>query len=75
MVAADKKDLVASIAFASGAWITIVVSRKFLLQSLFAYQGWMYELRGKTSMKTYVWSVIILNFIYVRNPKSHLEEH
>jgi len=58
MVASEKKDLVASIAFASGAWLTIVISRKYLLQSLFAYQGWMYELRGKTSIKTAIWSVI-----------------
>ena len=53
----DKSELVACSLFASGLWLTIVAARRYSLQALFSYHGWMYEERGKTTIKTKMWTV------------------
>ncbi len=53
----DKSELVACSLFASGLWLTIVAARRYSLQALFSYHGWMYEERGKTTIRTKMWTV------------------
>ncbi len=53
----DNAELVSCGLFASGLWLTIVAARRYSLQALFSYHGWMYEERGKTKIKTKVWTV------------------
>ena len=64
----EKRELAASIVFASGTWLVIVGVRKYSLQALFSYHGWMYEARGKTSLKTKMWCALI-KVLIGSNPK------
>lgn len=55
----DKAELTACAVFAGTTWFTIVTMRRYSLQALFSYHGWMYDERGKMSFKTKVWSVFM----------------
>jgi len=64
----DKADLAACTVLAFSTWLSYVSIRKFLLQELYSYHGWMYESRGKISLKTKVWAVLI-RLMIGKNPK------
>lgn len=68
LVSADRAEFVASGIFASSAWLSIVAARKYSLQALFSYHGWMYESRGKASTKTKLWTFLV-KFLMGTNPK------
>jgi carnitine O-palmitoyltransferase 1 len=53
----DNAELTACTIFAGGVWLSIVAIRKYSLQGLFSYHGWMYDERGRISLKTKAWSV------------------
>ena len=53
----DKADLAACTVLAFGTWFSYVSVRKFLLQELYSYHGWMYEARKNISIKTKIWAV------------------
>ena len=48
--------------------MTAVVARRYALQALFSYHGWMYEDRGKGTLKTKIWSVLV-KVLMGTNPK------
>ena len=56
-VGEDKADVIASFGFATGLWFGTVLVRKYSLQALYSYHGWMYEARNSVSLKTKLWSV------------------
>ena len=56
-VSRDTAALTACTIFAGGVWLSIVAIRKYSLQGLFSYHGWMYDERGRISLKTKAWSV------------------
>lgn len=64
----DKADLAACTVLAFTTWFSYVSARRFLLQTLYSYHGWMYEARGKISLKTKVWGVLI-KIMVGKNPK------
>ena len=53
----DKADLAACTVLAFGTWFSYVSARKFFLQELYSYHGWMYEARKNVSLKTKIWAV------------------
>ena len=55
----SKSEIVACTVFASGLWLTAVGVRVGSLKLLLSYHGWMYEARGKISMKTKLWAVCV----------------
>ena len=62
----DKAELLATGLFAGSAWFGIVTMRRYSLQALFSYHGWMHEERGTTSFKTKVWLIFIRLLIGTR---------
>ena len=62
----DRSELVATTLFAGTAWLSIVTLRRYALQSLFTYQGWMFDERGKMKVKTKLWIVLLRLLIGTR---------
>ena len=63
----EKKELIASILLASIGWMTFVFGRRYALQVLFSYHGWMYEERGTNSAKSKIWNLLV-KFLMGYNP-------
>lgn len=53
-----RADLVAATLFATFSWFSMVALRKYSLQALYSYHGWMYDSFNKPSLKTKVWTVL-----------------
>ena len=64
----DKADFLACTVLAFTTWFSYVSARRYLLQELYSYHGWMYEARSSISLKTKVWSVLI-RIMVGKNPK------
>lgn len=64
----DKAELLATAVFAGTAWFGIVTMRRYSLQALFSYHGWMHEERGKMNYKTKIW-LILLRLLIGTRPK------
>lgn len=62
----DRSELVATAVFAGSAWFSIVTARRYALQALFSYHGWMYDERGKMTVKTKLWAVFLRLLIGTR---------
>jgi carnitine O-palmitoyltransferase 1 len=58
-VAENNADIIASFGFATGVWFTTVLVRKYSLQALYSYHGWMYEARSSMTLKTKIWSMLL----------------
>ncbi|KAL4233881.1 Carnitine O-palmitoyltransferase 1 [Mactra antiquata] len=48
--------------FSTLLWIGIILFLKYMLKLLLMYHGWMYEVRGKTSIQTILWLGLIRLF-------------
>lgn len=57
----ENAELTACALCSGTVWLSFVLWRRFTLKKLFSYHGWMYELRGNTSLQTKLWTVFILN--------------
>lgn len=64
----DKEELAACGIFASGAWLGMVIFRRYSLQALLSYHGWMYEERGTTSWQSKIWYPL-MGLMLGSNPK------
>lgn len=68
LVSSDENaELIATILLASAGWMTAVLGRRYALQALFSYHGWIYEERGTTSAKSKIWSLLV-KFLMGYNP-------
>ncbi len=50
-------EIVACTLVGTGIWLVTVAFRKFTLQFLYSYHGWMYESHGKGTLKSKIWTV------------------
>ncbi|XP_014663776.1 PREDICTED: carnitine O-palmitoyltransferase 1, liver isoform-like isoform X2 [Priapulus caudatus] len=50
------------------AWIGLILFTRYSLKILFIYQGWMNDPRGKFSMKTKFWAILV-RFLKGKNPR------
>ncbi|CAF0774253.1 unnamed protein product [Brachionus calyciflorus] len=64
----DKAEFASTVLLASAGWLTGVVARRYALQALFSYHGWMYEERGKGTLKTKLWTGLV-KILMGNNPK------
>lgn len=62
-VGEDKADVIASFGFATGLWFGTVIARKYSLQALYSYHGWMYEARNSMSLKTKIWTILLKTMV------------
>jgi carnitine O-palmitoyltransferase 1 len=53
-------------------WTCVVLFYRQLIITLLSYTGWMYEARGKMSVRTKLWGVLVKIFI---NPKSKIFDY
>jgi carnitine O-palmitoyltransferase 1 len=58
-MAPDRAELASCALFAGTAWLGIVTMRKYSLQALFSYHGWMHETRGKVSLTSRTWGLLV----------------
>lgn len=56
-------ELITCTAVGTGFWIIQVAFRRFTLQFLYSYNGWMYEGQSKGSLKTKIWAGLVKLFI------------
>ncbi|XP_033629485.1 carnitine O-palmitoyltransferase 1, liver isoform-like isoform X2 [Asterias rubens] len=54
--------------YATLLWLVIIFSVRFILKRLLSYKGFMYEGRGKVSLKTKIWTVLLRCFA-TRKPR------
>jgi len=57
----------ASCIFAGGAFTIIILMIRYILKGCFSYHGWMFEGRGKKSLTTRIWGILVTIF-KGRNP-------
>lgn len=58
----SNREIFACFAVSSTVWLSIVAFRKYSLQTLFSYHGWMYQRSGKTnkdSLVSKIWLVLV----------------
>ena len=55
----ENAELTACALCSGTVWLSLVLVRQYSLKKLFSYHGWMYEIRGKISIKTKIWMVCI----------------
>ncbi len=55
----SNKPLWSTTIFASVTFISFILSLRYILKALLNYTAWMFEPRGKMSLKTKVWLVSI----------------
>lgn len=58
----DTAEIVACGAFGTGVWLVSVAFRRYSLQILYSYHGWMYESHGKATLKSKIWTVCVVKF-------------
>jgi hypothetical protein len=54
---AENAELTACALCSGTVWLSLVLVRQYSLKKLFSYHGWMYEIRGNTSLQTKIWMV------------------
>lgn len=64
----DRAELVACTLFGAGTWLSMVAFRKYSLQALFSYHGWMYDVRGGSNLRSKLW-MILVKFLIGSSPK------
>jgi hypothetical protein len=55
----DTAEITSCVLAGTGIWLVTVATRRYSLQLLFSYHGWMYEVHGKGSLKSKVWTGIV----------------
>lgn len=59
LVSQEKSEVVATALFASVGWLALVSLRRYSLQALYSYHGWMYDSFKSPSMKTKIWTLLL----------------
>ncbi|XP_038072359.1 carnitine O-palmitoyltransferase 1, liver isoform-like isoform X2 [Patiria miniata] len=52
-----------TVIFATLLWLGIIFTLRFILKRLLSYKGFMYEGRGKISLKTKIWGMLLRCFV------------
>ncbi|XP_077999848.1 carnitine O-palmitoyltransferase 1, liver isoform-like [Glandiceps talaboti] len=53
---------VAAVIFSTIAWLSVILILRFTMKNLLYYHGWIYEPRGKMSLKSKVWMGVVKLF-------------
>ncbi|XP_022102558.1 carnitine O-palmitoyltransferase 1, liver isoform-like isoform X2 [Acanthaster planci] len=57
-----------TVIFATFLWLAIIFTLRFILKRLLSYRGFMYEVRGKVSIQTKIWAMLLKCFV-TRKPR------
>ncbi|KAK2147018.1 hypothetical protein LSH36_573g01026 [Paralvinella palmiformis] len=49
----------ACLLYATVLWLSVIMLLRYTLMALLTYKGWMYEERGKVSLKTKIWVTLV----------------
>ena len=61
----ENAELTACALCSGTVWLSLVFARQYSLKKLFSYHGWMYEIRGKISLRTKLWMVFLTNYFHL----------
>lgn len=56
----------------TAVWLLGVFAIRYTLKALLSYHGWMYESRGKISLLTKLWLLVVLQLFLLQIGQSNL---